>query len=97
MAGDTMFGFNTTQKKTLERLLASDDAALSMLAQAVASLQDSLGDLQDDLTDLQEDLTDLEEATQDAVDLVAGIPTTDPADGVGVWNDEGTLKVPTGP
>lgn len=38
MAGDDLFGFNTTQKKTLERLLASDDAGLAALAAAVADL-----------------------------------------------------------
>lgn len=32
------FGFNTTQAKTLERLMASDDAGLAALASAVANL-----------------------------------------------------------
>lgn len=34
MAGSPYFGFNTTQAKTLERLLASDDAAFAALAAA---------------------------------------------------------------
>lgn len=45
MAGDTMFGFNTTQKKTLERLLASDDAGLAALAQGVSDLEDAVDNL----------------------------------------------------
>lgn len=32
------FGFNTTQAKTLERLMGSDDAGLSALATAVSNL-----------------------------------------------------------
>ena len=32
------FGFNTTQAKTLERLMASDDAGLSALASSVTAL-----------------------------------------------------------
>lgn len=35
---DTMFGFNTTQKKTLERLMASDDAGLAALATSITNL-----------------------------------------------------------
>jgi hypothetical protein len=38
MARETYFGFDTTQKKTLERLMASDDAGLSALATSVANL-----------------------------------------------------------
>lgn len=39
MAGfDRFFGFNTTQKQTLERLLASDDAGLAALALSVTNL-----------------------------------------------------------
>ena len=33
------FGFNTTQAKTLERLLNSGDSGLSALAAAIADLQ----------------------------------------------------------
>lgn len=32
------FGFNTTQAKTLERLMASDDAGLSALATSITNL-----------------------------------------------------------
>lgn len=32
------FGFNTTQAKTLERLMASDDAGLAALATSVSNL-----------------------------------------------------------
>lgn len=32
------FGFNTTQAKTLERLMASDDSGLSALATSVTNL-----------------------------------------------------------
>lgn len=32
------FGFNTTQSKTLERLMASDDAGLSALATSITNL-----------------------------------------------------------
>ena len=59
------FGFNTTQAKTLERLMGSDDAGLAALAAAVAP--------------------------------VSALPTADPGDGVSIWNDEGVLKVATGP
>lgn len=38
MARETYFGFDTTQKKTLERLMASDDTGLSALATSVANL-----------------------------------------------------------
>lgn len=38
MARETYFGFDITQKKTLERLMASDDAGLSALATSVANL-----------------------------------------------------------
>ena len=34
----TFFGFNTTQAKTLERLMKSDDAGLAALATSVANL-----------------------------------------------------------
>lgn len=37
MSGE-FFGFNTTQAKTLERLMASDDAGLSALATSVTNL-----------------------------------------------------------
>lgn len=37
MSGD-YFGFNTTQAKTLERLMASDDAGLAALATSVTNL-----------------------------------------------------------
>lgn len=37
MAGSAYFGFNTTQAKTLERLMASDDAGFSALASASAA------------------------------------------------------------
>lgn len=35
---DTYFGFNTTQAKTLERLMASDDAGLAALATSITNL-----------------------------------------------------------
>lgn len=38
MAGTDFFGFNTTQAKTLERLLNSDDAGLAALALSVTNL-----------------------------------------------------------
>lgn len=34
------FGFNTTQAKTLDRLLKSDDAGLAALAAAITDLTD---------------------------------------------------------
>ena len=34
------FGFNTTQAKTLDRLMNSDDAGLAALANAIADLTD---------------------------------------------------------
>lgn len=37
MSGE-FFGFNTTQAKTLERLMASDDAGLAALATSVTNL-----------------------------------------------------------
>lgn len=37
MSGE-FFGFNTTQAKTLERLMASDDAGLSALATSITNL-----------------------------------------------------------
>ena len=60
MGFDRYFGFNLTQRKTLERLLAALDLSDAQLA---------------------------------AINTVAGLPTTDPADGESIWNDEGTLKV----
>lgn len=38
MSYDRFFGFNTTQKQTLQRLLASDDAGLSALAASIVNL-----------------------------------------------------------
>lgn len=38
MAGSSFFGFNTTQAKTLERLIDSDDAGLSALATSITNL-----------------------------------------------------------
>lgn len=38
MADSAYFGFNTTQAKTLERLLNSDDAGLSALAAQIGNL-----------------------------------------------------------
>ena len=38
MAGSSFFGFNTTQAKTLERLMGSDDAGLSALATSITNL-----------------------------------------------------------
>jgi len=38
MSGSDFFGFNTTQAKTLERLMASDDAGLSALATSITNL-----------------------------------------------------------
>jgi len=38
MSGSDFFGFNTTQAKTLERLMASDDAGLSALAASITNL-----------------------------------------------------------
>lgn len=38
MAGSQYMGFNTTQAKTLERLMASDDAGLAALATSVTNL-----------------------------------------------------------
>lgn len=38
MAGRDYFGFNTTQAKTLERLMASDDAGLAALATSITNL-----------------------------------------------------------
>lgn len=38
MSYDPYFGFNLDQKKTLERLLASDDPALATLASQVGNL-----------------------------------------------------------
>jgi hypothetical protein len=32
-----------------------------------------------------------------AVALVAALPTTDPGDGVSIWNNAGSLEVATGP
>lgn len=37
MSGE-YFGFNTTQTKTLERLMASDDAGLAALATSITNL-----------------------------------------------------------
>ena len=37
MSGE-FFGFNTTQAKTLERLMASDDAGLAALATSITNL-----------------------------------------------------------
>ena len=45
MAGQIYFGFNTTQAKTLERLLGSDDAGLATLASGVAALQTAVTNL----------------------------------------------------
>ena len=38
MAGNEFFGFNTTQAKTLDRLMQSDDAGLAALATSVTNL-----------------------------------------------------------
>lgn len=38
MSGTDFYGFNTTQAKTLERLMASDDAGLAALATSVTNL-----------------------------------------------------------
>ena len=38
MAGNEFFGFNTTQAKTLDRLMQSDDAGLAVLATSVTNL-----------------------------------------------------------
>lgn len=38
MAGTNYFGFNTTQAKTLERLMNSGDAGLATLAQSITNL-----------------------------------------------------------
>lgn len=38
MSGTAFFGFNTTQARTLERLMASDDAGLSALATSITNL-----------------------------------------------------------
>ena len=38
MAGTNYFGFNTTQAKTLERLMNSGDAGLAALATSVTNL-----------------------------------------------------------
>lgn len=38
MAGSQYMGFNTTQAKTLERLMASDDAGLAALATSITNL-----------------------------------------------------------
>lgn len=35
---DTYFGFDTTQAKTLERLMGSDDAGLAALATSITNL-----------------------------------------------------------
>lgn len=33
----------------------------------------------------------------DAQTIIAALPTSDPGDGVTIWNDAGVLKVATGP
>lgn len=38
MAGTDYFGFNTTQAKTLERLIVSGDSGLGTLAQSIVNL-----------------------------------------------------------
>ena len=38
MAGNEFFGFDTTQAKTLDRLMKSDDAGLAALATSVTNL-----------------------------------------------------------
>ena len=38
MAGNKFFGFDTTQAKTLDRLMKSDDAGLAALATSVTNL-----------------------------------------------------------
>ena len=38
MAGNKFFGFDTTQAKTLDRLMESDDAGLAALATSVTNL-----------------------------------------------------------
>lgn len=45
MAGTPYFGFNTTQAKTLERLLGSDDEAFSTLAAGLAAAQTAITNL----------------------------------------------------
>lgn len=45
MAGRPYFGFNTTQAKTLERLIASDDAGFAALAETVTDMSEALEDL----------------------------------------------------
>lgn len=39
------FGFNTTQAKTLQRLMGSDDAGLAALAASITALQTSVTNL----------------------------------------------------
>lgn len=39
------FGFNTTQAKTLQRLMGSDDAGLATLAASITALQTSVTNL----------------------------------------------------
>lgn len=53
MAGSAYFGFNTTQAKTLERLMNSGDAGLSALAAAVQQLQKDYTALEARVADLE--------------------------------------------
>jgi len=63
------FGFSTTQAKTLQRLMGSDDAGLAALAASVATLQTSVTALQTSVTNLNAWATGL--ATKLNADAVA--------------------------
>ena len=99
MATSPLFGFDLLQKKSLQDELRMPDAQYAFVVALAASVGVPLQSLapQGQATPASVINTNMIFTMFEAVFPLIAMPKTDPHDGVRVWNNNGVLKVATGP